>query len=223
MATSYSNLTVAYTNLSEYQKALEFNLKALAIREKILPDNHPDLATSYGIQALIFSNLGEYQKQLDFDLRALTIWEKILPINHPNLVRSYSNVGGAYRNVGEYKKGIEYAQKAILRGEASSPKHPSLHRFYANLGITYIKARHYPEAKAALEKSESLKPEERVYRGWAMYYASQKKKKQAIEGLQKAVTLGFKDLKWLETELDLKNIRKEKGYKELVEQLKKGK
>ena len=77
------------------------------------------------------------------------------------------------------------------------------------------------KAKSALEKSESLKPEAGVYRGWVMYYATQKKKKQSIESLHKAVELGFKDLKWLETEPDLKNIRKEKGYKDIVEQLKK--
>lgn len=72
-----------------------------------------------------------------------------------------------------------------------------------------------------LEKSESLKKDESVFRTWAQYYALQKQKKQAIQSLQKAVSLGFKDVKWLETEPDLKNIRKEKGYKDILAQLKK--
>ncbi len=223
LATSYSILAFTYGSLCNFQKQLEFNLKAVSIREKALPLDHPDLATSYNNLAVTYSNLGEHQKALEFHLKALAIREKTLPTDHPSLASSYNNMGRAYRDIGKYDKGIEYGQKAIRMGEASNPKHTSLNLFYANLGITYIKARQYPEAKAALEKSESLKEEERVYRGWAMYYASQKQKKQAIESLQKAISLGFKDLKWLETELDLKNIRKEKGYKELVEQLKKEK
>ena len=221
LAISYNLLAGIYYNLGDYQKALEYNLKALFIREKNLPADHPDLGVTYNNLAFTYGSLGDYHKQLEFTLKALAIREKILPADHPDLAVSYSNTGRVYRDVGEYEKAIEYGQKAIQTGEASTPKHPGLNRFCANLGITYVKARQYPEAKTALEKSESLKPEERVYRGWAMYYALQKKKKLALEYLQKAVTLGFKDLKWLETEPDLKNIRKEKGYRDLVEQLKK--
>jgi tetratricopeptide (TPR) repeat protein len=221
LATGYNNLAINYENLGDYQKDLEYNLKALAIREKNLPPGHPDLAISYHNTGLVYSYLNEYQKSLEFGLKALAIWEKTLPADHPNLASSNASIGRAYRDAGDYKKGIEFGQKSVLIGEASDPKHPALNRFYANLGITFIKAKQYPEAKAALEKSENLKADERVYRGWTMYYALQKQKEQATENLQKAVALGFKDLKWLETEPDLKYIRKEKGYKDLVEQLKK--
>ena len=222
LARSYGMLAITYSNLGEHQKALEVIPKALTIYEKVLPADHPELAVLYNNLALTCSNISEHQKALELNLKALVIWEKVLPADHPDLTSSYTNVGRAYRDVSDYEKGIEYGQKAIRIGEALNPKHRLLNRFYANLGITYIKARQYPEAKAALEKSKNLKAEERVYQGWAMYYALQKQKKQAIESLQKAVSLGFKDLKWLETEPDLKNIRKEKGYKDLVEQLKKG-
>lgn len=223
LAQSYNNLALTYENLGDYQKALEYNQKALAIQEKSLPTDHLDLARSNNNLAFNYHHLGEYEKALESSLKALAIREKVLPVDHPDLAVSYSNIGRAYRDVDDYEKGIEYAQKAIRIGESSRPKHSGLNRFYANLGITYVKARQYPEAKTALEKSEALKTEERVYRGWAMYYALKRQKKQAVESLQKALPLGFKDLKWLESEPDLKNIRKEKGYKEIVEQLKKGK
>ncbi|MBC7775197.1 MAG: tetratricopeptide repeat protein [Phycisphaerae bacterium] len=221
LATSYNNLATSYGYLKDYQKALEFNLKALNIREKVLPADHLDLAWSYYNLAITYSNLGEYQKQLEFNLKSLTIREEVLPADHPDLAMSYSNIGQAYRDVGEYEKSIEFSQKAIHIGEASNPKHQNLHRYYTSLGATYLKLSWYPEAKAALEKGERLKAEERVYRNWAMYYALQNDKVRAIESLRKSISLGFKDLKWLETEPDLKNIRKEKGYKEIVEQLKK--
>ncbi len=221
LAISYGNLAGAYRENGKSQKVLEFYLKSLAITEKSLPANHPDLAWSYSNLANTYGGLGDYQKQLEFYIKALSIREKILPPNHPDLPKSYSNVGRAYRYVGEYAKSIDCIQKAIKLGELANPTHPDLNRFYSNLGITYTKNHQYFEAKDVLIKSERLKGDEGIYRSWVIFYALQKKKKQSIESLQKAISLGFKDLKWLETEPDLKNIRKEKGYKDIVEQLKK--
>ncbi|MBP6825558.1 MAG: tetratricopeptide repeat protein [Saprospiraceae bacterium] len=217
----YEHLAHDYYDLGDMEKSLEFNIKTMLAREKRLPPDHLDLANSYNVLSQIYSNLGDYQKQLEYAQKALSIREKVLPADHIDLAISYSNIGRAYRDVGEYKKGIEYGQKAIQIGERSNPEFPFLNRFYANLGITYVKKRQYAEARKALEKSEKLYPEERVYRGWAMYYMLQDNKINALESLRKAIVLGFKDPKWLETEPDLKNIRKEKGYKDLVEQLKK--
>lgn len=217
----YEHLAHDYYDLGDMEKSLEFNIKTMLAHKEHLPADHPDLAYSYNVLSQIYSNLGDYQKQLEYAQKALSIREKALPTDHIDLAISYSNIGRAYRDVGDYEKGIEYGQKAIQIGEKSNPVFPYLNRFYANLGITYVKKRQYAEAGKALEKSEKLYPEERVYRGWAMYYTLQDNKMDALESLQKAVTLGFKDLKWLETEPDLKNIRKEKGYKDLVEQLKK--
>lgn len=221
LATCYSDIGLAYDNLGEHGKALEFNLKGLEIRKKVLPKDHFRLGMSYANLAVTYGHLGDKKKSLECNSIAVSINEKALPANHPYLASSYSNIGTSYRENGDFRQSIEYCQKAIHIGESLSPKHSSLNTFYVNLGISQTKARQFPEAKATLEKSESIKPEVGVYRGWAIYYALQKKKKQAIESLQKAISLGFKDLKWLETEPDLKNIRKEKGFKDIVDQLKK--
>ncbi len=211
-----------YWGLSEnYQKQLNFNLKALPIFEKITPVNYSLLATSYNNLAVTYAKLNEYQKALEFNLKSLSIWEEILPADHPNLAICYNNIGDAYRNVGDYEKGVEYGLKSILIGETIYPKSRYLNRFYANLGITYLKAHQYPEAKAVLEKSENLKADEKVFRCWAMYYSLQNDKPRAIENLQKAISLGYRNLKWITTDDSLENIRGEQAYKDLVEQLQK--
>lgn len=221
LAVTYNNLAATYGNLYEPQKALEFALKAVVIQEKILPADHPDLAIFYGSVAYCYGDLFDQQKELEFDLKMLAIQEKNLPVNHPDLVISYNNVSVVYRDIGEYEKGIEYGLKSARIGESLDPKSPILYRVYANLGITYIKNHNFFDAKACFEKSERLKPDERVYRGWAMYYALQNDTPRALENLQKAVELGYKDLKWIETDESLESIRGELLYKELVEKLKK--
>ena len=218
---AYSNLAYAYGHLGDFQKELEFNLKAMAIAEKTLPPQHPLLALSYNNLSTVYSRLREHQKALEFSLKVLAIFEEALPPNHPHLATTYHNTGVNYRNVGEYEKGIEYGKKSVDAGEATNPKHPGLSRFYTNLAISHLKALQFPEAKNCLEKGGNLKADERVFRGWTMYYALQNDKEKAIESLQQAVTLGLKDLNWLETEPILESIRDEQGYKNVVEQLQK--
>ncbi|MCA0237933.1 MAG: tetratricopeptide repeat protein [Bacteroidetes bacterium] len=220
IAGSNNNLAGYYLKIGLYEESLKFNLKALEILEKN-PQSDIGLAITYGNTGLSYGKLGDYNKQLEYNLKSLDVFNKSLPENHPNFAACYTNLGCAYRDLGDYIHGIEYGQKAVQLGESLTPYHRLLNRFYANLGITYLKAHENTKADMFLSKSVSIKPDETAFRGWAMYYALRNEKKQAIQSLQKAVSLGFKDVKWLETEPDLKNIRKEKGYKDILAQLKK--
>ena len=58
IATSYSNVGCTYGELGDRKKALEYLLKALAIREKVLPENHHDIATSYNNVGYAYGELG---------------------------------------------------------------------------------------------------------------------------------------------------------------------
>ena len=73
LATVYNNLGSIYGNLGDHGKALEFLLKALEIREKVLPPEHPDLAISYNNVSCTYSELGDTEKDLEYGLKALKI------------------------------------------------------------------------------------------------------------------------------------------------------
>ena len=73
IVTSYNNVGGAYGELGEYKKALEYLLKALAIREKVLTENHPDIATSYNNVGVAYYELGDYKKALEYSQRLLSI------------------------------------------------------------------------------------------------------------------------------------------------------
>ena len=72
----------------DYDRALEFALKALKIREHILDKTHPDLAISYFNLANTYYEIGEKQKAYDYICKAVEIWQKTLPARHPHLLRA---------------------------------------------------------------------------------------------------------------------------------------
>ena len=54
LASSYSIISLIYRDLFNLKKALEFQLKANEISEKVLDAGHSDLATSYNNLSLIY-------------------------------------------------------------------------------------------------------------------------------------------------------------------------
>ena len=61
----------------DYKMAIEYYEKALEIRQKTLPSNHPDLATSYHSIGSVYRSMGEYSKALSFLEKALEIWQNL--------------------------------------------------------------------------------------------------------------------------------------------------
>ena len=138
LATAYNNVGSTYSALGDHKKALEYQLKALAIREKVLPPEHPDLAISYNNVGSTYGNLGSHNKALEYQLKALAIQEKVLPRSHPHLATSYNNVGLTYGELGGHNKALEYQLKALaIREKVLPPEHPDLAISYGNVGTTY--------------------------------------------------------------------------------------
>ena len=138
LAAAYSNLGSTYGDLGNQVKALEYKLKALAIREQVLPPTHPDLAASYSNVGSTYGDLGDHAKALEFKLKALAIQEQVLPPNHPSLATSYNNVGSTYGDLGDHAKALEYKLKDLaICEQVLPPNHPSLATSYNNVGSTY--------------------------------------------------------------------------------------
>jgi tetratricopeptide (TPR) repeat protein len=134
----YDQLGMAKNGQGEYEEAIRFYEKALEIRRKALPLNHPDLAESYNNIGLVYNNMGEYSKALSFDEKALEIRQKTLPPNHPDLAESYNNIGSVHNNIKKYSKALSYHEKALeIRQKTLPPNHPKLAETYYNIGLVY--------------------------------------------------------------------------------------
>ncbi len=223
LAKAYANLALAYGNIGDYENQLEFNLKALAIFEKIYDSSSVVMEWHYGNLASTYGNLGDHQKQVEFSLKKLAALEQQPWFSSSlNSTDFYMSLATAYGKLGVHQKYLEFNLKALgIRKKILRADHPYLATSYNNTGYAYIKLRLLPQAKACFEASEKINPSSHVFRNWAMYYALQNDKPRALENLQKAVELGYNDLEGIETDNSLESIRGEEVYKELVEQLKK--
>lgn len=138
IATAYNNVGMTCGDLGDHYRALEYQLKALAIREKVLPPEHPDLASSYNNLGYTYGRLGDHYRALEYQLKTLAIREKVLSPEHPDLAQAYNNVGSTYGALGDHQKALEYIQKALtIRKKVLPPYHPDLAASYNNVGSTY--------------------------------------------------------------------------------------
>ncbi len=54
------SLSIRYSTLGDYKKALEISLQVYGSRKKLLGDNHPDTMTTLHKLGLIYSKIGDF-------------------------------------------------------------------------------------------------------------------------------------------------------------------
>ncbi|MCX6584286.1 MAG: tetratricopeptide repeat protein [Candidatus Aminicenantes bacterium] len=133
-----NNLSAVYHGMGNIEKALEYQIMTLAIKEIIFDANHPSLVLSYNNLSSIYNNLGQLEKALEFQEKVLKIREAVLAQNHPDLAASYNNLAMIYQALGQLERALEYQDKAQKIWEAVfSPIHPHLATSYNNLSTIY--------------------------------------------------------------------------------------
>ena len=146
-AKSYNNLSSVYWRQSNFEKALEYDLKALAIQEKILGTEHADTARTYNDLGTVYDRLGDYGKALEYHFKALKIKEKVLGTEHPDTATSYNNIGAVYDDKGDYDKALEYYFKTSeIFEKILGTEHPSTATSYNNIGLVYKEQGDYGKA-----------------------------------------------------------------------------
>jgi len=96
VASSLNNLALLYNSQGNYAKAEPLYVRSLAIWEKVLNSEHPDVATSLNNLAGLYESLGNYAKAEPLYLRSLAIREKVLGSEHPDVATSLNNLAGLY-------------------------------------------------------------------------------------------------------------------------------
>ncbi|CAF1178755.1 unnamed protein product [Adineta steineri] len=88
----YHQLGMLKRNRGKYEEAHTFYEKSLALYQKTLHPNHPDLASSYNNIGLVYENMDNYSKARTFYERAVQIAQQSLPSNHPTLQQRRKNL-----------------------------------------------------------------------------------------------------------------------------------
>ncbi len=185
--------------LADYDKALGYFKKALAIQEKVLWKEHPNVATSYNNIGNVYSGQGNYDKALEYDNKALAIQEKVLGKEHPDVATSYNNIGFVYAKKGQYEKALEYLHKALaIKEKVFGKEHPTVATSYNNIGGVYGEQGNYDKEleyyKKSLAISEKIFGKEHPdvalsYNNIGFVYANQGNYDKTLEYFNKALAI----------------------------------
>ena len=135
------DLGIKARRASQYQNAIESDLKALAICRE-LKDRDCE-GRAYNGLGLGYDYLGQYDKAIEFQLQSLAIAREIKDRGGEG--RALGNLGIAYNALGKYDKAIDYQLQSLAidreikdrRGEGAS---------LGNLGIAYYSLGKYDKA-----------------------------------------------------------------------------
>jgi CHAT domain-containing protein/tetratricopeptide (TPR) repeat protein len=134
----------------KYDEALPFARQALAIREKELGLDHPNVAQSLGNLAVLYKEKGEYRRAEPLFRRALTINEKTLGSEDLAVALSLNNLGALYWAQGELGRAEPILRRALdIREKALGPRHPEVAQSLNNIAELY-------RARGEYERAEPL-------------------------------------------------------------------
>lgn len=143
-----SNLCLELKNIGKYDEALEPCQRALAIDEKMLGGEHPDVAISLNNLAALYNAKGEYPKAEPLYLRSLAILEKMLGSEHPSVATSLNNLAGLYSSKGEHAKAEPlFLRSLAIREKALGGDHPHVATSLNNLAGLYDKKGEHAKAE----------------------------------------------------------------------------
>ena len=124
-----------YEALGLYQQGTAMLESALAIREKALGPDHPDVADTLQSLGVVADSKGNYDQAEQLYKRALAIKEKALGPDHPDVADALQNLGVAADNKGNYDQAEQLYKRALaIHEKAFGPDHPDVASALHNLG-----------------------------------------------------------------------------------------
>lgn len=119
-AADLSRRAAQQRNAGDIDAALALQTEALAIRERILGPNHPDVAATLNNLAALYAARDQYAAAEPLLVRALTIREQTLGADAPLTAQSMSNLALLYAAEGRYADAEPLHQRAVAVFEAGS-------------------------------------------------------------------------------------------------------
>ena len=92
--------------------AIAYNMRALAIRERAVGSDHPDVAHILTNLANVYRATGDMARALDTHFRALRIWEHAAGPYQQATLLSVGNIARTYAAAGDVPHAVEYERRA---------------------------------------------------------------------------------------------------------------
>ena len=138
--------------------AKEANERALAIRRKVLPANHPDLGRSLNNLGLAESSLGNKWRARELLGEAVRIWRSSLGSLSPLTTMGLTSLGTVQYELRDYAGAKQSFEAGLaIRRKALPPDHPDIAQSLNNLGVVQLELRDYAGAKQSHEEALTIR------------------------------------------------------------------
>ena len=144
---SYNLLANAYSDLGDYQRALEIHKKTYSIRCKVNGEKDKGTLESLNNLALTYFNIGDYRQSLDLNKKAYFLYCECLGKEHPSTLISLGNLCGSYLKVKDFQNALEFSKQLYLTHcKVLGEEHPDTLTSQGNLASVYLELGDYRQA-----------------------------------------------------------------------------
>jgi tetratricopeptide (TPR) repeat protein len=153
-----NDLGAVYVFHGHRDEGLQANLDAVAMKEKALGKDHPDVGVSEDNVAIALAEVGRNQEALGHVDRAIALLEGGLGAGHPDLATAHSNRGeilNALGRFGEARQAFERARVILERElglDAVNLSYPLL-----GIGVSYLMEGNPVSAIVPLERAFKIR------------------------------------------------------------------
>ena len=158
-AGAFLNAVGYYLNKRAQYKDAELLFKrSLAIREKVLGSEHPDVASTLNNLAGLYRAQGKYKDAEPLCQRSLVIREKALGSDHPKVATALNNLAELYYSQGKYEHAEPlFRRSLVIREMALGSDHPKVATALNNLAEIYYVQGKYDEAEPLYQRSLAVR------------------------------------------------------------------
>ena len=141
----------------KYPEATEIAKRSLAINEKSLGPDHPDVSSSLNDLGLLYHKQGRYAEAEPLFKRSLAIREKALGPEHIDVGASLNNLARLHREQGRFTEAAPLHERALAIAEkAWGPEHPGVAIALSNLAEVYRHQGRYDQAEPLYKRSLAI-------------------------------------------------------------------
>jgi tetratricopeptide (TPR) repeat protein len=145
--TFLGNSATFYSELGDYQKALNIGKKVIEGEKEILGKIHENYLISLNNLALYNSELGNYILAFEKLQLVTEILKEVLGEKHPKYLTSLGNLASALSNMGDYQKALEINLEVVeIEKEVLGEKHPDYLKSLSNLALNYYSLQEFEES-----------------------------------------------------------------------------
>ena len=142
----------------DYDDALAKYRDVLAIRERELTPDHPDIAETLNAMANVEVHRGRSREAEALYERALSMSERALGPEHPDVAHVVNNLANVYSQRGSQEDAARLHRRAMaIRERALGPDHPLVATSLGNLAAAMFSQREFGEALALYRRALAIK------------------------------------------------------------------